>query len=242
MVAGNRALACHQLSTLAPCCSIKESISRHTFSHTCFLYSSKTCPGDAPASGHTAYMYQATQHLLQSFFNPACQPSCCTPHKSGITTSGTQFHSFWAPSTKTKPHSEIIMWMDSKCPLSAKWAFDNHIKLIPMHQLPLTCLHLKTWMACSFINSSLFFLDRCNEIWSSTSLNCLGGHSFHIGGTTHVLLIGMDPFIVMVQGRWKSTAFLEYWHNCEDIILTFIGFSYHQNLLCWLQCLHSNIN
>ena len=51
------------------------------------------------------------------------------------------------------------------------------------------------------------------------------GHSFRIGGTTHLLLIGVDPFVVMVQGRWKSLAFLEYWWNFEEIIPTMIGLS-----------------
>ena len=45
-------------------------------------------------------------------------------------------------------------------------------------------------------------------------------------GTTHLLLMGVDPFIVMVQGWWKSAAFLDYWHLCEEIIPTFIGFSH----------------
>jgi len=32
----------------------------------------------------------------------------------------------------------------------------------------------------------------------------LRGQSFKIGGTTHLLLLGIDPWIVMVQGRWGS--------------------------------------
>src|SRR5882672_12705902 len=47
-------------------------------------------------------------------------------------------------------------------------------------------------------------------------------HSFRIGGTTHLFLLGVDPFIVMVQGHWKSSAFLEYWCHCEEIIHTYI--------------------
>src|SRR5882672_1168037 len=58
-----------------------------------------------------------------------------------------------------------------------------------------------------------------------TGLNTLSGHSFRIRGTMHLLLLGVDPFIVMAQGRWQSTAFLEYWQLCEEIIPTFIGFS-----------------
>ena len=55
----------------------------------------------------------------------------------------------------------------------------------------------------------------------------LTGHSFRIGSTTHLLLLGVDPFIVMVQGHWKSDAFLSYWKNCEQILPLFIGSALH---------------
>ena len=41
----------------------------------------------------------------------------------------------------------------------------------------------------------------------------------------HLLLLGVDRFIVMAQGRWLSSAFLSYWHLCKEIIPLFIGFS-----------------
>jgi len=93
-----------------------------------------------------------------------------------------------------------------------------------------------------------FFLVRCNEIWLSCGLASLGNHSFHIGSTTHLLLIGVDPFIVMVQGRWKSTAFIKYCHNCEDIVPTFFGFSLSSktsvlaSMSTFKQCLISSFN
>ena len=62
-----------------------------------------------------------------------------------------------------------------------------------------------------------YFMDRCTEIWLAEGLEPLSGHAFHIGGTMHLLVLGIDPFIVMVQGCWKSNAFLEYWRHCEDI-------------------------
>ena len=70
-----------------------------------------------------------------------------------------------------------------------------------------------------------WFWSRCNEVWASTSLASLTGHSFRTGGMTDFLLSGVDPFIVMVQGPWRSHAFLEYWHLCKEIIPTFIGVS-----------------
>ena len=46
----------------------------------------------------------------------------------------------------------------------------------------------------------------------------------------HLLVLGIDPFIVMVQGRWKSNTFLEYWRHCEDILPNMIGLAL--NLQC----------
>jgi hypothetical protein len=67
------------------------------------------------------------------------------------------------------------------------------------------------------------FMARCNEIWASAGLGALYGHGFRIGGTTHLLLHGVDPWIVMKQGRWSSAAFLLYWRNVEEILPLFIG-------------------
>jgi len=50
------------------------------------------------------------------------------------------------------------------------------------------------------------------------------GHGFRIGGTTHLLLLGINPWIIMVQGRWSSQAFLGYWRQCEEILPLFMGF------------------
>ena len=67
------------------------------------------------------------------------------------------------------------------------------------------------------------------------------GHNFHIGGTTHLLLLGMDPFIVMVQGHWKSDAFLTYWCHCEEILPLFIRSALPSptlilNMMCVFKC------
>lgn len=54
-------------------------------------------------------------------------------------------------------------------------------------------------------------------------MGALNGHGFRIGGTTHLLLHGVDPWVVMKQGRWSSAAFLLYWRNVEEILPLFIG-------------------
>src|SRR5882724_11186166 len=66
-------------------------------------------------------------------------------------------------------------------------------------------------------------MSRCNEIWQTNNFPPLTGPSFLIGGTNHLLLMGVDPFIVMVQGQWHLMALLEYWQFFEEIIPTFIA-------------------
>jgi len=125
---------------------------------------------------------------------------------------------------KTNPAGEELRWTDSSCPCSAKWAFKNCL-LINNH-VPLAA-HIFTFETESGHFEPMrrqWFPERCNEVWLSSSLSPLSGHRFRIEGTTHLLLLGMDPFIVMVQGHWKSAAFSEYWCLCEEIIPTLIGF------------------
>ncbi|KAJ6573337.1 hypothetical protein B0H10DRAFT_2105233 [Mycena sp. CBHHK59/15] len=66
-------------------------------------------------------------------------------------------------------------------------------------------------------------METCNAIWFAAGLGALNGHGFRIGGTTHLLLHGVDPWVVMKQGRWSSAAFLLYWRNVEEILPLFIG-------------------
>jgi hypothetical protein len=54
-------------------------------------------------------------------------------------------------------------------------------------------------------------LDRCNEIWALNGLPGSSGHSFHIGGTTELLISGVPPDVVKTMGRWSSNSFLRYW-------------------------------
>jgi hypothetical protein len=78
----------------------------------------------------------------------------------------------------------------------------------PTGWLPLTCS---------------IFVNHCNSIWIACGLGTIFSHGFRIGGTTHLLLSGVDPWIVMKQGCWSSKAFLTYWHKVESILPLFIG-------------------
>lgn len=67
-----------------------------------------------------------------------------------------------------------------------------------------------------------WFLKRCAAIWDAHGLKAVYGHSFRIGGTTDLLLRGLPPSIVAIQGRWSSRAFLRYWRKVEDIVPVFL--------------------
>jgi hypothetical protein len=71
-----------------------------------------------------------------------------------------------------------------------------------------------------------WFLARCNQVWRSADLLELTGHCFRIGGATELLLRGVPPDVVAVQGRWKSRAFLEYWRKIESILPLFVTASF----------------
>ena len=68
-----------------------------------------------------------------------------------------------------------------------------------------------------------WFLDRVNEVWVAKGLEKLSGHCFRIGGTTELLLRGMNPDVVAMLGSWESRAFLKYWPKIEQILPVFVA-------------------
>ncbi len=68
-----------------------------------------------------------------------------------------------------------------------------------------------------------WFLGRCNEVWKEAGLALLTGHCFRIGGATELLLRGVHPDVVAMQGTWNSDAFLKYWRRIETIIPQFVS-------------------
>ena len=53
----------------------------------------------------------------------------------------------------------------------------------------------------------------------------MSDHVFQIGGTTELLLQGVNPDIITVQGHWSSWAFLEYWHHIKTVPPLFLSLS-----------------
>ncbi|KAJ7103266.1 hypothetical protein B0H15DRAFT_1017052 [Mycena belliarum] len=62
------------------------------------------------------------------------------------------------------------------------------------------------------------FLDRCNEVWARYGVSTRTGHAFRIGGTTELLLAGVNPDVVQAMGRWKSEAFRVYRETYIDLL------------------------
>ena len=101
-----------------------------------------------------------------------------------------KFVNFNVPRTKTKAEGDTINLSDSACNCSAINAFEHYLSSnmdIPP-DAPLFAFETveKSWspMKC------MWFFNRCNEIWCKEGLSSVKGHSFHIGGTTHLLLLG----------------------------------------------------
>jgi hypothetical protein len=117
---------------------------------------------------------------------------------------------------------------------------------LPMQAAPLNptraiCLHLvgseldDSALLCEFVEKGKvqvmdkeLFMAMCNEIWSQHGFQRITGHSFRIGGTTSLLLSGVDVEIVKGMGRWSSDAFKLYWRKVEVL------FAKHASDVSWV--------
>ncbi|KAF8585604.1 hypothetical protein K439DRAFT_1646580 [Ramaria rubella] len=193
-----------------------------------------------PASSHMPKRDPVTfQHIialrrpldLTNSFNVAVFAMACivfwsTSITHGTATNGLVYFSFHIPHTKTKPNSDIIILTDSSCSCSPTAAFGHHLSAntcIPGNA-PLFAFRTANGGWSPLRRD--WFLNRCGSIWTLAGLSSIKGHGFRIGGTTFLLLLGIDPWIIMVQGHWSSQSFLSYWRKCEEILPLFIGFSF----------------
>jgi hypothetical protein len=144
----------------------------------------------------------------------------------GIAVTNVKFCKLRIPWSKTKGRAgDVINITDTADSTSPYHALLNHFHV--NFDVPIDA-PLFTWTTSTGHWAPMtkqWFLERCHEIWSALSLPPRKGHAFRIGGTTHLLLLGMDPFIVMTIGCWTSNTFLTYWYNCDEILALFVGFS-----------------
>ena len=125
------------------------------------------------------------------------------------------------PHTKTHPHGEEVVLINQDNPINPILLFKNHIHI---SSIP------RDGLLFSFRESdNLIVLDKasflwcCNDIWQPLSHPHFTGHSFHIGGTTELLITGIPPDVVRVTGHWSSESFLRYWRSLEDLTLHYIS-------------------
>lgn len=149
------------------------------------------------------------------------QRSC--PFMRGTASNHHKYLQFKIPWSKTKfAQGEWITLTETFDEVDPIAAFEHHLYVnskCPPHA-PL--FSYETSSGWTPLTRSVF-MERCNNIWTSYGLGTIFGHGFRIGGTTFLLLSGIDPWIVMKQGRWSSKAFLLYWRKIEAILPLFIG-------------------
>ena len=165
--------------------------------------------------------------LSRHGFNLQKNVSRGCPKNHGVAKFGRRFSTFHLPDTKTKgADGDDIYLID--CPLLSNpvTAFEHHLASNP--QIP-DDAPLFAWQTAEggwAPMTRAWFMDRCRVIWEEEGLERLDGHSFRIGGTTHHLMSGIDPWVVMVIGRWSSKSFLTYWRKVEEILPNFISEAY----------------
>ncbi|KAG1783493.1 hypothetical protein EV702DRAFT_945077, partial [Suillus placidus] len=152
--------------------------------------------------------FHSSRHVSRSSPIRRCFPLKGTPY--------TVFHIPW---TKTS-HGDGTDIIASKMndPTNPVTAFNHHLSVnssIPPSS-PLFSFETEggSWSPLT----RPWFLARCNQVWREAKLLELTGHCFRIGGASELLLRGVPPDVVAMQGRWKSRAFLEYWRKIESIL------------------------
>ncbi|KAF9049601.1 hypothetical protein BDZ89DRAFT_1242709 [Hymenopellis radicata] len=156
-------------------------------------------------------------------FDPKFHIHAACPRHFGISSNGHRWLNLFVPFTKTRRYKgDWISVTASNDEINAVSALENHLSInTPVPDSPL--FWYKDSDGRRMRLDKDIFMTRCNGIWALEELEAALGHSFRIGGTTHLLLLGVEPWIVMKQGRWSSKAFLLYWRKVEEILPLFIG-------------------
>ncbi|KAF8590422.1 hypothetical protein K439DRAFT_1330118 [Ramaria rubella] len=133
--------------------------------------------------------------LIDSHFDLAVHVSHSTHIKLSIASNGFHYISLHVPCTKTKSKGDDIIITNSHCPHSPTSAFNHHMlansMVPPDAPLFLFITEQGSWSPMRH----LWFMLRCNEICALDNLSSVKGHGFCIGGTTFLLLLGIDPWI-----------------------------------------------
>jgi hypothetical protein len=119
------------------------------------------------------------------------------------------------PHTKTaNARGELIMLCRQHSLSDPIAALDAHLTMNKLSLLDPLFSYLTTSGDYLYLTKQKF-LKRCNSIWSLHQIPHTTGHSFRIGGTTHLLLSKVPPDVVKALGRWSSDSFLRYWRSLD---------------------------
>ncbi|KAJ7716208.1 DNA breaking-rejoining enzyme [Mycena metata] len=156
-------------------------------------------------------------------FDPARNVTRGCPKKRGLASNGHKSFGFKVPWTKTRgSEGDWLTSTEAFGDVDAVSALEHHLFVNGTVPDSAPLFAYTTTSGWAHLTRS-DFLACCNDIWVAAGMGALYGHGFRIGGTTHLLLHGVDPWVVMKQGRWTSAAFLLYWRNIEEILPLFIG-------------------
>lgn len=180
---------------------------------------------------HTYIPYSLGELVIPSpnALDPEKHALRAAPITRAETPNGEKYTSVFIPWSKTTKNEGLTVTItDNGDPTSPVPAFEHHLACnasVPADAPLFAFETVDGWAPMT----RTWFLDRCSEVWIAANLSCLTGHCFRIGGTTELLLRGVAPDVVAMQGSWKSQAFLGYWRKVDSILPQFISNSFDKS-------------
>lgn len=166
----------------------------------------------------------------ENLYDPDIHVSNDTPIRFATTPAGVDHAHFHVPKTKTCCDGEDIH-LTALTDISSPIPFlTNHLDINASVTRGAPLFAYRSDRGWTTLTKAKL-LARCTEVWSPLSLACITGHAFRIGGATELLLRGVPPDVVMVQGRWKSKAFLEYWRKLDEVLTGFISNTFNPSCI-----------
>jgi hypothetical protein len=136
-----------------------------------------------------------------SKFTPSRHVTRGCEKKRGTSTNNHNYLQFKVPWTKTRRAlGDWITSTETFDDVNAVAAIEHHLVINAGVPDSAPLFAYRTESVWAHLTRS-DFMDRCNTIWTAAGMGALNGHGFRIGGTTHLLLQGVDPWVVMKQGR-----------------------------------------
>ena len=138
-------------------------------------------------------------------------------HFNNATTHSASFRVPWTKTTQEEGASVILTGCsDNLCPVMALLTHQNVVNKECPPDMSFFAYRSSSGTWTHMVKK--VFLDFCGSIWKAAGLKHVFGHSFWIGGTVELLLVGVNPDVVAATGGWTSLAFLLYWCRMEEII------------------------